>query len=406
MHLFLENSRCGDDGFVHSIFNDAIASMDRYTQIRREIHRYPEVSNNEENTARIIENELDALEIPYVSGIAGHGIVATIAGSKPGKTVGLRADMDALRIQEDNQVEYKSSNMGCMHACGHDAHMAILLHTGNLLQSMRETFSGKIKLIFQPAEEMSPVGGSRRMLASGAIDDLDVIYGLHVWPDLPFGHVGIKSGALMAASDHFLVKIYGKASHAAQPHEGIDSILVGADFVKNVQSIVSRRINPLRTAVVSIGMFNGGVRYNIVAPECTLEGTVRTFDVQTRNQVQDEISSILEKTCNMYGAQFDLKYERGYMPVINDKYSLSIIESAALSLFGEENVHYVEDPSTIAEDFAFYLESIPGAFVWLGLTHDGFRQALHTSKFDLDERIIPRGAALLTQTAVQYLNKM
>lgn len=379
--------------------------MPKLSKIRRDFHEYPEVSGQEKETAGKVASYLRDMGCDEViEQVGGYGVVGIIRGKKEGGVVGLRADMDALQIQEMNDVEYKSRNDGVMHACGHDNHMTGLLGAAKLLAARREEICGTVKLIFQPAEELSPVGGSRAMLQSGRLDDVEAVYGLHVWPDLPHGKIGVKAGPLMAATDHFTITIHGKTAHGAKPDQGIDAVVLGSQFVMAAQSIVSRRVNPLDNAVVTFGIFQAGTRYNIIAGECVLDGTVRTLNEDTRDMIEEALRKQLDALCLQSGATADIVYGRGYPALINHEADAARIRRTAVSLFGEECVEDVKLPAMPAEDFSYYLKEKKGAFVWLGTAKEGQEAwPLHNSRFDVDEDILWRGAALLAQTAIDYL---
>ena len=374
-------------------------------RLRHEIHQCPELSFQEFKTSQLVMRELDRIGIPYEKSPQEPGIIAVIDRGRPGKFLMLRADMDALPIQEKTGLPFGSQVPGVMHACGHDVHTANLLAVGELLFRTRERWNGKVKLVFQPAEELSPVGGSRGMLESGYLDDAKAVYGLHVWPDLPHGKVGVKAGPLMAATDHFTITIHGKTAHGAKPDQGIDAVVLGAQFVMAAQSIVSRKVDPLDNAVVTFGIFNAGTRYNIIAGECVLDGTVRTLNENTRDMIEDSMRKLLDAICLQSGATADIVYGRGYPALVNHERDAVLIKKTAVSLFGEEDVVDVKNPAMPAEDFSFYLREKEGAFVWLGTAQEGKTPwPLHNSRFDVDEDILWRGAALLAQTAIDYLN--
>ena len=296
-------------------------------EIRREFHKYPEISYEEKQTEKIIIEELKKIgTFTIKENINGYGIIADMEGAKPGKTIALRADMDALQICEETGLSYSSKNKGIMHACGHDCHMTMVLGAAKLLSEKKNEIAGNVRLIFQPAEELSPKGGSRGMIEAGALDNVDSIFGLHVWPDLPLGKIGVKSGALMAASDHFVVKIKGKSSHAAKPNEGIDALVTGAQFITAVQTIVSRNADPMKSIVITIGKMQAGSRYNIVAEECILEGTCRTFAPEMRELAEKRLQTILEGICTLSGCTGVLNYEKGYMALENDPISTEYME--------------------------------------------------------------------------------
>ncbi len=390
---------------MNKITESAKALLPELIGIRRDFHEYPEISQHEERTAKKVAEYLKAMGVDEViENVGGHGVIGVIKGAKEGGVVALRADMDALQIKEETGAEYRSKNEGVMHACGHDNHMTGLLGAAKLLLERRDEIAGTVKLVFQPAEEMSPVGGSRGILESGVLDDIGAIYGLHVWPDLPHGTVGVKAGPLMAATDHFTITIHGKSAHGAKPDQGNDAVVLGAQFVMAAQSIVSRRVSPLDNAVVTFGIFHAGTRYNIIAGECVLDGTVRTLNEKTRDMIEDALRKQLDALCLQSGATADIVYGRGYPALVNHADDVALIRKTAVSLFGEENVVDVEFPAMPAEDFSFYLKEKKGAFVWLGTAKEGQEAwPLHNSHFDVDEDILWRGAALLAQTAIDYL---
>lgn len=388
------------------IKNDAKMIEDSLVKIRRELHMFPEASQHEKNTAEILKKYLKEAQIPFEDNVGGYGIVATIEGVNPGKTVGLRADMDALEMQELNDVEYKSKNENIMHSCGHDNHMTFLLGAGMLFKQHQNELNGTIKLIFQPAEELAPIGGSRGIIESGLIDSIDAIFGLHVWPDLPFGKVGIRDSAMMASSDHFAVEFKGKSSHAARPQEGIDAIILGTQFINNMQTIISRETDPMDSAVLTVGKFNSGTRYNIVADTCILEGTCRTFKESTRDRIEDSLNKLVEGIAQIHSAEGKLTYGRGYLSVVNNPEMAEVVRQSATKLFTEDVLYPLETPSMTGEDFSFYLQEKPGAFLWFGTAKDDEETyPLHNPKFNVNEDLLWRGSSLLYQIAVDFLNK-
>ena len=392
---------------MSTIIESAKALMPELVKIRRDFHEYPEISQHEVETSKKVAAYLKEMGCDEViEKVNGYGVIGVIKGNTPGGVVALRADMDALQIQEMNEVEYKSKNDGVMHACGHDNHVTGLLGAAKLLCANRDKIKGTVKLVFQPAEELSPIGGSKGMLESGYLDDIGAIYGLHVWPDLPHGKIGVKSGPLMAATDHFTITIHGKTAHGAKPNQGIDAVVLGAQFVMAAQTIVSRKVDPLDNAVVTFGIFNAGTRYNIIAGECVLDGTVRTLNEETRDMIEDSMRKLLDGICLQSGATADIVYGRGYPALVNHEKDAALIRKTAVSLFGEDGVVDVKNPAMPAEDFSFYLKEKDGAFVWLGTAKDGVKPwPLHNSRFDVDEDILWRGAALLAQTAMDYLDQ-
>lgn len=371
--------------------------------LRREFHRCPEISGHEAGTADKIRKELEAIGgYELRTGIGGCGIVASLRGAKPGKTVALRADMDALQVTEETGLSFGSKVPGVMHACGHDNHITMLLGAARLLAERREELAGSVRLIFQPSEEMSPHGGSRDMIAGGAMEGVDAVFGMHVWPELPLGCIGVKAGPLMAASDHFTVKIKGCLSHAARPNEGVDALVAGSQFVTAVQTIVSRNADPMKSMVITIGKFEAGTRYNIVAGECVLEGTCRTFAADMRDLAEKRLNEILQGVCLLSGCTGTLDYERGYMAVINDPSMAKYMKKTASELFGPGKAVSVE-PAMTAEDFSFYLAEKPGAFAWIGTTAAGETAwSLHSSRYNPNEEVLWRGAAMLTGLVMNF----
>ncbi|MBQ6583201.1 MAG: amidohydrolase [Mogibacterium sp.] len=368
-------------------------------RIRRDIHAHPELSGQEKRTSEAVISELQRIGGYQIqSGIGGHGVLADLIVPGAKETIALRADMDALSVEEETGLPYASQNAGVMHACGHDTHVAMLLGAAEILMSFREDLPVNVRLIFQPAEELSPVGGSRPMMREGALEDVTAVYGLHVWPALPFGVVGVRPGAQMASSDFFTVDIKGKSSHGAQPDQGLDALIAGTHFVHAAQTIVSRSCNPLRSAVLTIGYFKAGSRYNIVPEECRMEGTVRTFDPETQEMIENRLQEVLDGTCAIYGCTGKLHYQRGYTSLRNDPAEAERVRQAAESLFGPENAIVPDEPSACAEDFAYYLENAPGAFAWLGTTRPGAQEwPLHSCHYAPDEDVFWRGAALFAQ---------
>ena len=361
---------------------------------RHYYHQHPELTGEEKNTRDAIHRDLEALGITDIRDMVNcYGLVATIHGGKPGKTVGLRADTDALSFQEETGLPFASCEPGKMHACGHDTHIAMLLGAAKLLQEHREELRGDVRLIFQPAEEMSPVGGSRGMLHSGYMDDVEAVFGLHVWPDLPHGKIGVKAGPLMAATDHFTINIHGKTAHGAKPNQGIDAVVLGSQFVMAAQTIVSRKVDPLDNAVVTFGIFNAGTRYNIIAGDCTLDGTVRTLNEDTRAMIEDSMRKTLDGLCLQSGATADINYGHGYPALVNHEEDAELIRNTAIKLFGKDDVVDVKLPAMPAEDFSFYQQYVPGLFFFLGT---GDTPQLHAPDFTFDdEAVLPRGVEFL-----------
>ena len=389
-----------------TIVESAKAMEEHLKHLRREFHMYPETSGNEKETAARVVKELEDIGgFKIQTGIGGNGVIADLLGNFPGPTAALRTDMDALQIEEETGLSFCSENCGVMHACGHDNHLTMALGAARLLAQRKNELRGRVRMIFQPSEELSPQGGARKMIEAGALDGVDAVFGMHVWPDLPLGKVGIKAGPLMAASDHFTVSIKGKSSHAAKPNEGIDALVAGSQFVMAAQTIVSRNADPMKSIVITIGRLSAGTRYNIVAGECALEGTCRTFDPSIRDLAERRLSEVLSGICTASGCTGELHYERGYMAVVNDEKMAVYMKETADSTLGKGTAVSVE-PAMTAEDFSFYLDKKPGAFAWIGTRPPGETVwPLHSSHYSPDEGVLWRGAALLAGLAFRLHEK-
>ena len=387
------------------IVERAQAIQARLQELRRTFHAHPEPSRGEFETAKRVKRELEDIGGYAIrSGVGGCGLLADLDSGRPGPKLALRADMDALQVKEDTGLPCSSLNEGVMHACGHDNHITMLLGAARLLQDLNREgkLRGSVRLIFQPAEELSPHGGSRYMIAAGALDDVDAVFGLHVWPELPLGQVGVKAGPLMAASDHFSVHMEGMTSHAAKPQEGVDAVLAGAQYVSALQSIVSRNADPTKPIVITVGKFNAGTRYNIVAGSCDLEGTCRTFDPEIRDLAERRLDEVLQGVCQLSGCKGKLNYERGYMAVVNNAKMAGYAADTVRKLFGQEAAAEVK-PAMTAEDFSFYLAEKPGAFLWIGTTAEGEEiWPLHSCHYSPNEGVLWRGAALLTELVLDF----
>lgn len=371
---------------------------------RRHLHRYPELSYKEALTSEFIAGKLEQFGFAVRRNVGGHGLIGEVVGSRPGPTVALRADMDALPIQDEKTCDYSSVHPGVMHACGHDGHMAVLLGVAKLFSENREGLAGTVRLLFQPAEEVSP-GGAVPMIADGALDGVDAIYGVHLWTPFPAGRVYSKSGPLMAAADEFSLEIKGKGGHGGLPHDTVDSLMVGAHAAVNLQTIVSRNMNPVDPTVISIGTFHAGTGFNVIAERARLTGTVRTFDPSVREHIRSRIEKVVKDTCSMFGAEPLMDYKMGYPPVINDSKETERFFRVAVSLFGEDNV---KEPSLImaGEDFSYYLQRVPGCFIFVGAGNpaDGIDSPHHHPLFDIDETSLLHSARLLVHLALDRLS--
>ncbi len=372
-------------------------------EIRQDLHAHPELSGEETRTAGVVSRVLTELHIPHETNVGGmNGVVATIVGAKgPGKCIALRGDMDALPITEESDVPYKSTNPGVMHACGHDGHTANLLGCAMVLKELQPEFSGSIKLLFQPAEET--VSGAESMIAGGGLDGVDAILMLHGWPDLPPGVVGVRSGPAMASSDSWKLTLHGRGGHAAYPHKTIDPIWVGTQVTQALQGVVAREVNPVWPAVLSVTTFHAGTARNVIAERAELTGTVRTLDKSLRDGMEETLRRVIGGVCAAHRATFDFEYHYGTPPVINDANISQLLETTARELLGPDFVVTLAEPTMGAEDFAFYLEKVPGAMCRLGT---GCPSLLHTPKYDFGDAPLPAGMTLLAGAALRFLGAL
>jgi amidohydrolase len=368
---------------------------------RRDFHRFPEVAFQEKRTSGVIRGFFEEMGIP-VKSYAKTGLRCDLQGESGGVTVALRADIDALPLQEEGEREYKSQNPGASHACAHDGHMAIVMAAARLLSQRKDRFKGKVVFLFQPSEERIP-GGAKQMIEEGALEGVDAIFGLHLWQSLPTGFVGIVKGAMMAQPDAFTIKVKGKGGHGSMPHQTVDPILVASHLVVNLQSIASRNIDPLKPVVVSFGTVNGGTIYNIIPPDVTLTGTLRSFDSEVQELAEKRLREITEETCRTFGATAEIHYDKGYPPVVNDAAMADFVEEVVGKTLGKEKMKAI-DPVMGGEDFSYFLQEVPGCFLFFGMG-DGQDFPHHHPEFDLDEKALPQAAWLMTSVVLEYLEK-
>ncbi|KAA6474770.1 M20 family metallopeptidase [Bacillus swezeyi] len=389
--------------------NSLIEELDeRYpemVELRRHFHQYPELSHQEVNTPLAIAKYLENLGVEVRTNVGGQGVVGLIKGGLPGKTVALRADFDALPIQDQKDVPYRSTVPGVMHACGHDAHTSALLLAAKVLARHKKELKGNVVLIHQFGEEVTP-GGAKPMIEDGCLDGADAIFGTHIWAPMPVGQAGVKSGAMMAAADKFTITVSGRGGHGGAPHLTTDALVTAASVVNHLQQIVSRRIDPTDAAVISIGTFHSGQAFNIIAEEAVIEGTVRTFSKQVQETIITEMKRIIKGVCDSNGASFKLDYEKGYPPVFNHEKETDIVRKCAKNVLGEQSVIELE-PNMIGEDFSYYLEKVPGSFFFTGA---GNQEAVavyphHHPKFDIDEKGMLNAAKILVSAALEFLNQ-
>ena len=377
---------------------------------RRDFHMHPELSNREERTSRIVAERLRALGLDEVkTGVGKYGVVALLKGSKPGPVVAVRADMDALPIQETIDVPYKSLVPGVKHACGHDVHTTIELGVAEVLSKMRDQISGSIKFIFQPAEEGAPLGeegGAALMIKEGALENPrpSAIFGLHTGA-FEVGQIAYHSGPAMASSDRFTITIRGKKSHGAQPQGGIDAVVVAAECVTALQTIHSRRIDPIEPLVITIGTINGGDRHNIIAGEVKMDGTMRTMSEEVRSRAQEMMRQTLAGVTSGYGASFDLQFDSPNPVTYNDPRLVEETLPTIRRAVGDANV-VSPKPFMPAEDFSLYQKVIPGFFYFLGVANKskGLMPAWHTADFDVDEESIVVGVKVMSNVLLDYLD--
>lgn len=368
---------------------------------RRDFHRHPEVAFQEHRTSAKIRQFLEESGIP-VRCVAGTGLVGLLEGGKGGKTVALRADIDALPLSEEGKAEYASRNPGACHACGHDGHMAILMATARLLAQRKSDLCGRVVFLFQPSEERIP-GGAQPMIEQGALEGVDAIFGLHLWQTMPTGTVGCVRGAMMAASDEFTITLTGKGGHCSMPHLSIDPITAAGNLIVNLNGIVSRNVDPLRSAVLSLGTVHGGVIHNIIPNEVVLTGTVRTFDPQLRDLIEGRMQEVVAGTSHACGTQGKLQYVRGFPALVNHADMADLVNAVARRTLGESKVREIE-PVMGGEDFAYYLQKVPGAFLFFGMG-DGTAFPHHHPRFDIDENALAPAAMLMTALVLHYLGE-
>ncbi len=368
----------------------------RIQSVRREIHAHPELAFGEWHTAERVAAHLETLGLKVRRGLAGTGVVGTLSWGKGGPAIGLRADMDALPIEEMNTFAHRSTKQGLMHACGHDGHVAMLLGAADALVSLHDILplNGTVHFIFQPAEEHE--GGAKAMLAQGLLDQcpMDAVFGLHNWPGLPVGEMAVTAGPVMAGADRIEILIRGQGGHAAMPNQTKDVVLAGAALVQALQSVISRGRDPLEPAVLSVTRFHAGQADNVLPEEAVLGGTVRAFSEMEQQRIETGIRQVCEGVALAQGVSIHLNYERGYPPTINTAAEAACCAEVAARILGTDKVHRDVRPSMGAEDFAYFLQQRPGCYVWLGNGIEGSGQGgcmLHSPTYDFNDALIPYG---------------
>lgn len=370
---------------------------------RRDLHMNPELSNEEVHTPRKVAQFLQSIGLEVKTGVGGRGVVGTLKGGLPGKTVALRADFDALPIQDEKEVEYKSQIPGVMHACGHDIHTAALLGVAKVLSEVKEQIPGTIKFIHQFAEEVTP-GGAKIMIEDGCLDGVDVIYGAHVMSGEPLGKVSVVEGYASSAQDDFIIEIFGKGGHGASPHLTVDPLVTGSQLVLNLQQIVSRRVDPMQAAAVTVGTFTSGGATNVIPDKAIIKGTVRTFDEGVRSIIEDALKQITKSTCEGAGAKVNIEYIKDCPSMWNDPHETKRVEEVAIELFGEENV-IKDKPLMGSEDFAFYQKVVPGTYFMIGGGNPEINAVFphHHPRFDVDERSMLNIGKVFIATVLNFL---
>lgn len=377
--------------------------LDDVKQWRRQIHSQPELGFKEFKTSSFIVAKLESFGIDVHQGLGGTGVVGTLKNGS-GPTIGIRADMDALPIKEQGGMDYKSTHENCMHACGHDGHTSVLLGAAWHL-SQNKNFSGTVHFIFQPAEEV--LGGAKAMIDDGLFDKfpMDAVYGLHNWPGLPVGEIAVNDGPMMASFDTFEITLTGKGTHAAMPHLGADPIAAGAALITNIQSIVSRRVSPLQSGVVSVTQMNSGDTTNVIPDNAILKGTVRSFDMDVRQSMQDLLTEMVTTLPPLYGVKGEIDYHIRYPVTTNDSQAYLDIKDAATKVLGADKVKTNVEPSMASEDFSFMSQAVKGAYFWLGVDGSTPSKPLHNALYDFNDDAIEVGIVVWVSLVESQLPK-
>jgi amidohydrolase len=372
-------------------------------EIRRSIHQWPELGFKEEKTADLVAGSLKKLGIKHQTGIAETGVVGRLVTDENSPTVALRADMDALPIAENTGLPFESQNSGVMHACGHDGHVAIVLGAAAILKA--EPPEGNAVFIFQPAEEGE--GGAKPMIEKGVLENVDAIYGGHIESNYQLGEIGIKTGIHTSHTDAFDIRVTGRGGHAARPHEAVDSVLIASQLVINLQTIISREIDPVHPSVLTIGYMKSGTVNNAIAEKAVLKGTIRTTDESVRNQITEKVRKLASSMAILHDAEIKVIFKPGYPPIINDDIASKYAIHVAEKLVGKEKTIAIPYPSLGGEDFSYYLQQVQGCFVRFGGAKEGHEMASsHSSRFDFDEEVMRVGAAYLSELVRYTIKKL
>lgn len=373
-------------------------------EMRRYFHQHPEVSEKEYNTSKVIKEELDKIGVPWVACGLETGVLATVKGAKPGKTILLRADIDALAVEETTGAEYASQNPGVMHACGHDCHAAMLLTAAHILNDMKDDLCGSVKLAFQPAEEAA--SGAKSMIEQGALEGVDGAFGIHIWSDVPAGSISCDAGPRMASADMFKIDIKGKGCHGAAPHQGVDAAVVAAAVINNLQAMASRQTAPLDPIVVTVGTVEVGTRWNVVAENAHLEGTTRCFSQEVWESIPVLMERTVKNTAAAFGAEASVWFNRFIPPTVNETAMTELVKASADKIIGAGAA--IDSPATMGgEDFAYYSQKVPAAIALLGCGNEecGDVWPQHSGNFCVDESVLIKGAMLYAQVAMDFNSK-
>lgn len=388
---------------MDSLHEQVTAAVPYVIETRRALHRIPETGFKEVRTAGYVAEQLARLGLEVRTGIAGTGVVGVLAGAAPGPTLMIRADMDALPIAEETGLPFASTHPGCMHACGHDAHMAMALGAAAVLKQIKARLAGNVKFVFQPAEE-GP-GGAKPMIDAGVLDAPRVDYAIacHLWTERPEGIIGVRTGPCLAAMDRFDLKILGRGGHGAQPHLCVDALEVGTQVVAALQRIVSRQMSPIEPSVVTVGTFHAGTAFNIIPAEAVLSGTTRTFSEEIWASWESRIERVVKGVCDSMGAGYELKYSKGYPPTVNDAVMAETVRRCAAAVVGPERIE-VPELTMGGEDMSFFLQRVPGCFYDLGVGRPG-GAPLHNSRFAFREDLMGIGVETHCRVALELLGK-
>ncbi len=390
------------------VLNSINQMLNEMTEWRHDLHKIPEIGLEEYETSKYIKNKLKEFNINFKDGYSNTGIVAWVDGNKKmnEKTIGLRADFDALPMPEKNEFDHKSTNKGMMHACGHDGHTTMLLGAAKYLNENND-FDGRVYFIFQPGEE--GFAGGKKMIDDGMFKDfkIDEVYALHNWPELPFGTFGVNSGPMMAAVDEFDIIVKGKGGHAASPHLSIDPVVISAQVISAVQTIISRSTDPVDKALISITKINAGTAYNVIDDQVKMGGTIRTFRKETRSYIEKRLRELCNGIAGAHGAEIKIQFDlvNKYPPTINSKKESIFAANVAKDLVGEDKVITDIDPSMGGEDFSYLLEEKPGTYLYLGQGDDNHKAHLHTTKYDFNDNLLPVGVNFWVELVKKYFSK-